>query len=180
MASPPPVPPRTYPRHALNLPAGSVRALLALGVLAVLWGIALSYGPETKLPLVFIYLQYLMVLILTHFFTAHNATYGPSVSQRSPLGLPRGSVRLVLVVGFVGLDAYLYHTHRDYDVPPKGAAFLLLGLLVTGYVLGHLLSKAMRYLGRGVLPAWYQDVEAWLRWSAFISGRDPDDDRVTG
>ena len=88
-------------RHALNLPAGSIRALLAFGVLGYLWILALKRDQagkplltHTEVSLPFIYLQFLMVLILASFFAAHGATIGSHVSERSPLGLPRGSVYL--------------------------------------------------------------------------------------
>src|SRR5262249_40544972 len=119
MSSPSPVlptspvhlPPR---RHALGLPAGSIRALLAFGVLALLWALLLNYVRQKgegadlpKLPVDFIYLQYLMILILAHFFTAHGHTIGPKVSTGSPLGLPRGSIRFLLLLGVLGLAYYL-------------------------------------------------------------------------
>src|SRR5262245_49493836 len=66
-------------RHALGLPAGSVRALLAFGALIYLWILVLSPGRDGEGPLAareasqaFIYLQFLMVLILAHYFTAHG------------------------------------------------------------------------------------------------------------
>src|SRR5260370_3205132 len=74
-AEPAAAPPR--PRHALGLPAGSVRAMLALSVLGVLW--ALVYGAEhlhEKLPLTFVSLMFLMTLILAHYFAAHGNTIG--------------------------------------------------------------------------------------------------------
>src|SRR5213078_3937167 len=59
-------------RHALGLPAGSVRALLGLAVLGLLWVMALKL-PQ-KLPLSFVYLQSLMLVILAHYFAAHGKT----------------------------------------------------------------------------------------------------------
>src|SRR6516165_7004695 len=91
--------PRPRPtRHALGLPAGSVRALLAIGILAMLWLLVLrpgTAGEEGKVisgeaGLVFVYLNMLMILVLVHFFTAHGKTIGPQVSDKSPLGLPSG------------------------------------------------------------------------------------------
>src|ERR1700723_2479790 len=93
-------PPQT--RHALGLPAGSVRALLAFGVLGLSWLLVWRYGQNNeKLPLAFIYLQYLGVLILAHFFAAHGGTIGPHTGTRSPLALPRYTVRLLLVAGYL-------------------------------------------------------------------------------
>lgn len=158
-----------YPRHALGLPAGSVRALLALGILGLLWLIALRpiYGQkeplvQEKLPLVFVYLQFLMVLILAHFFAAHGGSIGPHISTRSPLGLPRGSVRFLLLAGYLGLAAYLYHLQPEFEVPPTGPFVLLLLILTSGFFLGHVLTGLVRRGGGGVVPPWFQDIEAWV------------------
>jgi hypothetical protein len=150
-------------RHALNLPAGSVRALLALGVLGMLWALALWHRDE-KLPVLFIYLQYLMVLILAHFFASHGSTIGSPVSGRSPLGLPRGSLRLLLIVGYVGLAAFVYHTHPEFESPPTivGDSLVLLAVMVSAFFLGVLVTAVMRVLGGGTLPYWFQDVQAWV------------------
>ena len=73
------VPTPTPRRFALGLPAGSVRALLALAVLGLLWAVALTHphgetvsDADKHLPTILIALQILMVLILVHFFTAHE------------------------------------------------------------------------------------------------------------
>jgi hypothetical protein len=179
MSSPSPVLPPTQvhlppPRHALGLPAGSVRALLAFSVLGLLWAILLidirQHGAEgqVKLPLSFIYLQYLMILILAHFFTAHGHTIGSHVSPRSPLGLPRGSIRLLLLAGFGGLAYYVYRIQAEYETPPQGALPFLLLLLVSAYVLGHFLTRLITGMAGGQIPYWYQDIQAWLALMAMI------------
>jgi hypothetical protein len=168
-----------YPRpqrHALGLPAGSIRALLALGVLALLWAIALRPGQTggegqalpPKLPLVFVYLNMLMILVLVHFFTAHGKTIGAQVSGRSPLGLPRGSVRFILIAGYLGLAYFLYKTHPEFEAPQTAEYALPMALLLSGYLLGHIISGTLTHLGGGVPPAWYQDFEAWIALLAVI------------
>ncbi len=160
-------PPR---RHALGLPAGSVRALLALGILGLLWAIALRYeygGPALAyqpLPLAFIYLQIVMVLVLAHFFAAHGSTIGPRVSRRSPLGVPRGSVRFLLLVGYLGLAGYLFYTRPEVaEIPDKGQPLLLLlVLLLSGFFVGNLLTGFVRLIGRGRAPDWFLDFQAWV------------------
>src|SRR5262245_46214883 len=100
----------TYPaprRHALGMPAGSVRALLGLTVLGMMWILALT-APNKVLPIAFLYLSFLKLVILTHYFAAHSHTMGKRVSTRHALGLPRGSVRLLLLGGFLALLAYLW------------------------------------------------------------------------
>jgi hypothetical protein len=151
------------PRHALKLPAGSVRAILAFGILGMLWLLVLYYTnqQDKKLPLLFIYLQVLMVLILGHYFTAHGNSIGKHISTHSPLGLPTGTVRLLLIVAYGGLAYYLYVNHDTFEMPRKADFILLLGLLLGGYVLGNLLTHMIRWVNDDELPAWYVDIQAW-------------------
>jgi hypothetical protein len=164
MSTQPILPP---PRHALGLPAGSIRSLLALSVLGLLWLLALRPLPghegaagEIKLPTVFMDLQILMVLILAHFFGAHGHTIRAAGTGASPLGLPRGSVRFVLLAGYLALAGFLYHTQPKFEYPSTSALILLL-VLISGFFLGHVLTGIVRALSRGVLPFWFQDVQAW-------------------
>ncbi len=162
------------PRHALGLPAGSVRALLALGVLGLLWLLAVGHyaRPEmNKLPLSFVYLQFLMILILAHYFSAHGSTIGHVPGAPSPLGLPRGSVRFLLLVGYGGLAYYLYQHKTDYEFPKVENVqdfIVLVALMLTGFFVGHYLTWLVRVLSGGTLPYWFQDVEAWIGLLAMI------------
>ena len=165
-------------RHALGLPAGSVRALLALAVLGLLWAIAL-YHPhgetmseaDKQLPMIMISLQILMVLILVHFFTAHGKTIGRHVSGASPLGLPGGSIRFVLAIGYIGLCVFLYYNHAEFALP-AGASLssLLLALVATlaGYFAGLLISRFVRMIWGDPPPAPYLDMEAWVAMLAML------------
>jgi hypothetical protein len=177
---PAPLPPQTsyQPapplRHALGLPAGSVRALLALSVLGLLWLLALQPVPghgeplsQIKLPTVFMNLQILMVLILAHYFAAHGHSIRSRPEHRSPLGLPRGSVRFLLLAGYLGLAVYLYHREPKFEYPSTSAIILLL-VLISGFFLGHLLTAAVRMVSGGVLPFWFQDIEAWAALLAML------------
>jgi hypothetical protein len=156
-------------RHALGLPAGSVRAILAFGVLAYMWILVLSKGKDGD-PLIsqdrvatsFVYLQILMVLILAHFFVAHGKTIGSHVSPRSPLGLPRGSVRFLLLGGYLGLAYFMFATRPPFQVPVTMPVLLLLAVLVTCFIVGHALSNLVLWLSRGTMPAWFQDIQAWF------------------
>lgn len=174
------------PRHALNLPAGSVRALLALGVLAYLWvllfvitkgdptlGESLSEEVRKRLgaqrDLAFIYFNVVMVLILAHFFAAHGSTIGRKVSRRSPLGLPAGSVRFILLGGYLGMAYYLYTHKPHFDIADTGPVVLLVTVLMTCFVLGFLMTHAVRtFSAGGNLPAWFQDVQAWFALLALV------------
>lgn len=171
----------TKPRHALGLPAGSVRAMLALGVMGYLWllvlspghdGASLLAGPQASRA--FIYLQVLMVLILAHFWTGHGKTIGGTVSDRSPLGMPRGTVRLLLLGGYLGLAYYMYHQKLDFAIPETGPVFRDLAILVSAFIFGHVSTSMVRSstgpqpAWYGTLPAWYQDVQAWFALIAML------------
>ncbi|MBY0232251.1 MAG: hypothetical protein K2W96_23475 [Gemmataceae bacterium] len=162
----PAAPPR---RHALGLPAGSIRALLALGVLGYMWLLALGKDADGK-PLLlqsqasvaFIYLQFLMILILAHFFSAHGHSIAAEQGRRSPLGLPKGSVRLILLAGYLGLAYFTYQANLGFAMPDTGPILLLILILVSGYFLGYVVSGAMRTVTGPNLPAWFLDVQAWF------------------
>ncbi len=171
----PTAPPR-HPRHALGLPAGSIRAILAFMVLAVLWLLALfanraageTYALTLPLPLAFIYLQYVMILILAHFFAAHGNTIGRHISPKSPLGLPAGSVRFLLVAGYLGLVAWLLYSHREFKAAPEGTLTLPL-VLLSGFFAGFLVTKVVKAGAHGgQIPFWFQDVQAWFALLAVI------------
>jgi hypothetical protein len=162
----PPVP----QRHALGLPAGSVRALLAFGVLGLSWLLVWKCGATgEKLPLEFIYLQYLGVLILAHFFAAHGSSIGPHLGTRSPLGLPRFTLRFLLVAGYIGLGVFLFmHNQMTFAEAPSGKQVLLILLLMSGFLLGYVITGVVRTFSGGTLPYWFQDIQAWFALIALL------------
>jgi hypothetical protein len=165
------VQPRTQepsPRHALGLPAGSIRALLALMVLALIWTLMLL--PEERKVGIPLYLFYLMFLILGHFFAAHgHSIAGPTTGPGHPLYLPRGSLRTLIIAGFLGVFAYRYYVTRDWQTmlrlnqPILEQPYLplvLLGAFFVGVIVGRAFHRAMMHTPGG-LP-WLQDLEAWV------------------
>jgi hypothetical protein len=164
-----------YQRHALGLPAGSIRALLALGVLAYLWILAAMPGQVGKdegvrkqASQAFIYLQFLMILILAHFFVAHGKTIGSHISPRSPLGLPRGVLRFLLLGGYLWLAWWMHTQQVDYQMPDTGPVLLMVGVLMAAFGLGYLVTHLMLWVTSGSLPAWFQDIQAWVALVAAI------------
>ncbi len=162
-------------RHALGLPAGSIRALLALGVLALLWIMALVPGKEGQGIFVekdasqaFIYLNIIMVLMLAHFFVAHgHSIHGPT-STRSPLGMPRFTVRIILLAGYLGLAYWLYNHKPTFQAADTGPIILMLAVLFTAFMIGFVLTGIVRFLWGGSLPFWFQDVQAWFALIALL------------
>src|SRR5207248_4431468 len=80
-------------------------------LLGTIWTLILI-APEdvVQIPL---YLYYLMFLVLGHFFAAHGRSIaGPHTSSASPLYLPRGSLRTLIVLGFAAVLGWRYYTNR--------------------------------------------------------------------
>jgi hypothetical protein len=137
-------------RPPLGLPSGSVRALLTLMIVPVV--IAQVVRGETVEPL---WVETLMIA-LAHYFTSRRFLYlPPDVARRLeseghleeeayPLYLPRYSIRVLIVLAFVGLAGFLYREGRLME--PR--ALSLLGV-VFAYLLGTLLRGLL-----GLWPRW--------------------------
>jgi hypothetical protein len=166
-------PVQTTLRQPLNLPAGSIRGILALMVFGLVW--ALMLLPEDRSVQIPVYLYYLMFLVLGHFFAAHgHSISGPRTGHSHPLYLPRGTLPILIIGGFVGVLAYRYYVYQDVNKlfvlsePMLSQAYLPLALLgsfflgiIVGRLLGHILS------GPQGPPPWFHDVQSWV---ALISG----------
>ncbi len=135
--------------HALGLPAGSVRALLAVLVFATVWGM-LVVRPSQEVP---DYLSDLMFVIMGHYFATRKRIAAVGVFGEEPgpppLYLPRGSIRLVLAAGSIAVAVVLYQrgifTHLDSN---PGVMTLL---LVGGFLIGVILN--------GIVGWWRAHVE---------------------
>lgn len=158
-------------RHPLGLPAGSVRALLAFLVLALIWTLMLlPRDPFVPIPL---YLYYLMFLILGHFYAAHgHSIAGPQTGTRSPLYLPRGTLRLLIILGFAAVLGWRQYTQRDWKeiVPALPEQPWLPLVLLVAFFLGILVSRLIgaMFSRTGGTPYWYQDIQAWLALVAML------------
>lgn len=159
--------PVRYPRHALGLPAGSVRALIAFMVLGALWLLAWAGTQRHEIEVTYVYLQYVMILILAHYFASHGSTIGKNVSRHSPLHLPSGSVRFLLLAGYLGLIGWLVYNRREFEELPSvplEVPLVLLGCFLGGFLLNRLVLG----ISGGQLPYWFQDVQAWLALLAVL------------
>jgi hypothetical protein len=124
----------------LGLPRGSIRALLTLLIVAVVIAQVVR-GQEVELLWIGT-----LLMALAHYFTARRppnlspevirrlAAEGQVQTEANPLFLPRYSIRVVLVLAFVGLAVYLYREDRLFE--PQ--ALSVLGL-VFAYFVGVLL-----------------------------------------
>jgi hypothetical protein len=117
--------------HALGLPAGSVRALLAVLVFATVWGMLLM-KPSQEVP---DYLSDLMFVIMGHYFATRKRTAAVAALGEEPgpppLFLPRGSIRLILAAGSAAVAAVLYQ---------RVTTLLLVGGFLIGVILNALIG----------------------------------------
>ncbi len=152
-------------RHALGLPAGSVRATHILGIVGLVCGLLLV--PASRDVHVPPYLIYLMFLGLGHYFAAHGADIAPrDTNGHSPLYLPAGTVRFLIVLMLGGTIGWLVYSdpealRRNFEASldeMKTQPYLLLTIL-GAFFFGVIVR---RLVGRDHPPQAWQDFEAWL------------------
>jgi hypothetical protein len=160
-------------RHALGLPAGSIRAVLAImvaGLVCILILLPVPAPPAEPTPIP-PYLIYLLFMILGHYYAAHGNSIAPGDAP-SPLYLPRGSIRILLVVGLS--LAVNYKMFNDYEGlrrqlvasldAIKDQPFLSFALLAAFFV-----GVIFRWLLGGATPSRvFRDVEAWVALIAVV------------
>ncbi|MFO0918561.1 MAG: hypothetical protein U0872_09635 [Planctomycetaceae bacterium] len=141
--------PTSYP--PLGLPTGSVRALLTLTCVAVVV-VNTARGRVTDL-----FWVEALLITMAHYFTSRRFVSLPPATikqlesdgilerESQPLFLPRGSIRALIIMAFVGLGIYLYQNHRERLSDPS--VITLLGL-VASYFLGSLVRTFAGFLHR--------------------------------
>jgi hypothetical protein len=155
-----------FTRHPFGLPAGSVRATLALAIAGLFWTLLLL--PDEKQIPIPLFLYFLMAMILLFFFS-HGKSIGAG-DGRSPWGLPRGTFRFLLVAGTAAVFGLFYYLHQELPLAklvPKPEQLTqwpnLLIALAGGLGLGWL-------VGRGPWRTSYvfQDIQAWVSLLAML------------
>jgi amino acid transporter len=166
-----PVPVR---RHALGLPAGSVRAAHVSGIVAIVCAIVLI-PPKSPESVVAIppYLVYLLFLMLGHYFASHGVTIATREDPSpSPLFLPGGVVRFLIVVALVGTFGWKLYSDpiglreqfkASLDALEKQPELPV--IILAGFFLGIIVRAVV---GRTSPPAALQDFEAWISLIALI------------
>jgi len=161
-------------RHPLGLPAGSVRALLILMVVGTIWALLLM--PKEKNVHVPLYLYYLAFLTVGSYFAGRSHAPPAHMSNEPhPLYLPRGSIRLIVIAGFIGVVGFAIYKNHDFLsddlfdprelLDPKEKPTITLPLILIGaFFLGIIVNGLSRWVLAGPegLPTWYQDVLAWI------------------
>jgi hypothetical protein len=176
----PTVPPETYPpgrsRHPLGLPQGSVRAVLILMIMGTIWTLLAMPGDrEIRVP---IYLYYLLFLTTGSYFAARSRSAVTAPHESPPLYLPRGTIRGLIVIGFIGILGYaIFQDPTGFFSRPllsnddkQHATLLLPVAMIGGFLLGVIVScvSSKMLAGPTGMPAWYQDVQAWVSLLAVL------------
>ncbi len=139
--------PKNWP--PLGMPTGSVRALLTLIIVAV---VVVNVARGGDLGVLWVET---LLMALAHYFTSRRFVALPRdvlqrlerggviEQERHPLFLPRHTIRLVIILSFVGLAAYLYREHRLWET----RALTLLSM-VFAYLLGTLVRGIVSWFSR--------------------------------
>jgi hypothetical protein len=154
-------------RHPLGLPAGSVRAVLAIMIAALFWTLLLI--PEAKGFAIPLFLYFLTAVVLLFFF-AHGKSISADPDQAPPFGLPRGTFRALIILGTAAVFGFYIYRYNESPLPrlvprpdqleqwPK-----LLIALVAGLGGGYLIGR-----GPWKKIAFFQDFNAWVSLLAMI------------
>jgi hypothetical protein len=148
--------------HALGLPSGSIRALMAVLVFATTWGL-LVLRPSEEVP---VYLRDLLLVIMGHYFASrHRADQGAEPGP-GPLYLPRGSVRLLLVAGTLGVAVVLFRRGQLTEIEKNPGVVTL--LMVGGFLLGVVANAVITWWrDRGHRPhRFFEDARALVSMAA--------------
>jgi hypothetical protein len=150
--------------HALGLPAGSIRALLALIVFGTALGL-LALRPTQEVP---DYLRDLLFIIMGHYFASRHRVGQDVEPGPSPLYLPRGSIRFLLIAGTIAVSVLLYS--RGQLTSPGQHPGVVTLWLVGGFLLGVALNAMSGWcLGRDRRPPRIiEDVRAFVSLAAAL------------
>lgn len=148
-------------RPPLGLPPGSIRGILSILIVSIFWILLLVPNDQAiQIPL---NLYFLLSLVMV-FFVAH----GKSIARRdepqsSPLWLPGGTLRFVIVAGTIAVAVYVALKHPDHfdrlnvDQEQLGNSKYYMAAVGIGFILGY---------GTRILPFrhawWFQAFQAWV------------------
>jgi hypothetical protein len=151
--------------HAMGLPAGSIRALLAILVFGTALGL-LALRPGQEVP---DYLRDLLFIIMGHYFAARHRAGLVEEPGPSPLFLPRGTIRFLLIAGCVGVGVLLYS--RGQLTAPGSHPGVVTLWLVGGFLLGVGLNTLWaQILGRERrAPRFIEDARALVSMAAALA-----------
>jgi hypothetical protein len=167
--------PPVHYRHPLGLPVGSVRSVLILMVMGTIWTLlAMHKEPPISVPT---YLYYLLFLTTGAYFAARGRSGGPAPQEPPPLYLPRGTIRGLIIIGFLGVLGYaIYNDPTGFFKRPllsdddKKETLVLPMVMIGAFMLGVVVAwiSVKTLAGPAGMPFWYQDVQAWVSLLAVL------------
>jgi hypothetical protein len=137
---------------------------MALIVFGTIWAL-LVLRPDREVPE---YLRDVLFIVLGHYFAVRSRATADAEAGPPPLFLPRGSVRLLLIGGFVVVAFLLHRQERLFQIEQNPAVATL--LLVFGFLLGVVVKQVGAWwTGRGrTTPRILEDLRALVSLSAAV------------
>lgn len=132
----------TAVQEPLGLPKGSIRAIVTLVTAGCSWGLMLA---GTAVP---DYVLDLLLAIIGYYFGFRQKGRGTgsrildaSVKAQEPLGLPGGTIRMMLIADF-GISALILYSRGQLGSPAYIEFLLILAGLIAGYFFSRLFAGA--------------------------------------
>jgi hypothetical protein len=153
-------------RPPLGLPPGSVRGILSLFIVIELW-LLLLLPESSKVPIP-INLYFLMTLVALFFVSHGKSIATASDADPSPLYLPGGTLRVIILGGTAAVIGYLYSNYPDRLVErlrPSEAQLANWPSIVEAYVGGFFIGYLLR-----IMPFrnhWF--FQSFLAWISLLS-----------
>jgi hypothetical protein len=125
----------------LNLPRGSIRAFVTLVVSGVFW--ALLVLDRQVSPL----FGSVVLIAIGHYFATRSRRRDSTEPERPALGLPRGTIRTLLAIGFGVVTYYLWVNGRlVLDGQHRNSALVL---LCCALIIGQIARRLLLIVTRG-------------------------------
>ena len=120
-------------QEPLGMPKGSIRAIATLVTAGCSWGLLFTGGPVPD------YVLDLLLTIIGYYFGFRQKVHDTggrvsdaSVKASEPLGLPGGTIRMMLIAGF-GISAAILFARGQLGSSAYAEFFLILAGLIAGY-----------------------------------------------
>jgi hypothetical protein len=154
MSAPSPVDQLAAVAPPLHMPVGSVRALITLSVLGTVWSQVLRGQPTGPV------FHDTLLLVLGYYF-GHRGAKAPAVdaitaqptAKKDPLWLPRGSIRLLIVLGFAWVAWKLHQQGSLFAASGPPPILVLVATFIGGGVMKGALGWGERLISAPILSA---------------------------
>ena len=131
----------------LGLPKGSIRALVAISLAGTCWLMVLVSRDVPS------YLLSLLLTVIGYYFgfrtvakTTSGRIYDPASHPRTPLNIPGGGIRGLLMMGFLVSGIVLWSAGKLLGDDMKYLEFYV---ILAGLIVGHLFARAFSHVRVG-------------------------------